>query len=178
MVDGLKTSNGMDKKYVVFLVLVGIVVVALTIAFGGNMNRNENIKDFSLSPTPTAILDTSPTNTPLVKAADRPEPGIIIKDMPNYDYWFQQLDSQNRVLGIYDACGYMVPSNVAYKNNTTVMLDNTRSNQDLVIKVGDKDYPLEAREWKLVTLSTTSPTLPINLPIFCKNIELGQIELQ
>jgi len=167
----------LDKKNIILLALVGVIVIALIIALNGKED-NEDIDDFSLSPTPTVSTDTSPTGTPVVKVTADPKPGIIIKDMPNYDYWFQQLDSKNRVLGIYDECGYIVPSNVAYKNNTEVMLDNTRSNQDLVLKIGDKDYSLEAREWKLVTLSTTSPTLPINLPIFCKNIELGQIELQ
>ncbi len=85
------------------------------------------------------------------------------------------MDPQNRVLGIYNECDYIVPSNVTYKNNTEVMLDNTRSKQTVVLKIGNKDYTLAGGAWNTVTLS--SPTVPATMQIFCKSIELGSIDL-
>ena len=153
---------------------MGIVVVTLVII--STRKKGENIADFSLSPTPTISPEISPTNAPVIKTTSNPKPGIIAQDIKDFNYWFQQLDPQNRVLAVYDECSYMVPSNVAYPNNTQVMLDNTRSEQNHILKIGTKEYALSAKEWQLVTFS--SPTLPINMTIFCKNIELGQIELQ
>ena len=164
-----------DKKYIVLLALVCVVVIASVIALKGGVVEKDTY-DFSLSPTPTVSADVSPTAAPAVKATASPKPGIISEDVKDYNYWFRQLDSQNRVIGIYNECAYVIPSNVAHKNNVMVMLDNTRSTQSLILKIGTKEYSLAAQEWILVTLS--SPTLPTNLPIFCKGIELGQIELQ
>ncbi|MBI2065026.1 MAG: hypothetical protein HYT62_03185 [Candidatus Yanofskybacteria bacterium] len=173
----------LDKKYIVLLALVCVVVIASVIALKGGVVEKDTY-DFSLSPTPTVSTDASPTVStdvsptaaPAVKATASPKPGVIAEDVKDYNYWFRQLDSQNRVIGIYNECAYVIPSNVAHKNNVMVMLDNTRSTQSLILKIGTKEYSLAAQEWILVTLS--SPTLPINLPIFCKGIELGQIELQ
>jgi len=164
----------LDKKNIIFAALVGVIIIALVAILTNK--KDEDIADFSLSPTPNATLNTSPTDTPTAQVTASPKPGIIMEEVKGYNYWFQQLDSQNRVLGIYDECTYIIPSNVAHKNNVMVMLDNTRSTQALILKIGEKEYSLAAQEWILVTLS--SPTLPINLPIFCKGIELGQIELQ
>jgi hypothetical protein len=167
-----------EKKDIVFWFLIGVIVIALVIILTGK--RSKNITDFSLSPTPTAALTTTPKtglmNTPAVKITASPKPGLIAQEVRDYDYWFRQLDSKNMVLGIYDECSYIVPSNLVQKNNVTMMLDNTRSSKAHVLKIGNKDYPLAAKDWELVVLS--SSTLPSNLVIFCENRELGQIELQ
>lgn len=160
-------------KTIALLSLGGIVIIALLLVLTNK--KTDGPADLSLSPTPTANMDASPT--PAVSMGASPTPGIIAKEVQDYNYWFQKLDPKSRVLAVYDECAYLVPSNVAYPNNTEVMLDNTRSEQNHVLKIGPTEYQLAAKEWKLVTLSTSQPR-PINLPIFCKGIELGQIELQ
>jgi hypothetical protein len=157
------------KKDIIFWIL--IAAVAVTLIFILKPDNKQNALN-SPSPTPTA----TPTVTPGNSKVPTPTPGyLIVKESRTYQGWFDELDPENRVLRVYSECDYIVPSNLTYKNNTKIMLDNTGSSENHVLKIGGKEYNLEAGLWYLVTLS--SPTVPARLPIFCKGIELGEVEL-
>jgi hypothetical protein len=129
---------------------------------------------FTLSPSPSESSVPSPTPTPIL--TQTPKPKLIIEEKRTYRSWFDELDPENRVLAVYEECAYLVPSNLSYKNNTLVMLDNTRSSQGQILKIGEQNYSLSAGEWYMITLY--SKTVPIDLGIFCKNVELGSIRLE
>ena len=105
-----------------------------------------------------------------------PKPHIEIGEVNTYQQLFEKMDPENRVLGIYSECQSIVPSNLSYDNNTEIMIDNTRSSQPHVLKIGPKEYSLDAGAWMLTTLS--SETVPVDLSIMCENIELGSIRLE
>jgi len=149
--------------------LMTVIVITLAVILVSDDNEDTNILLPSSSESP------APTPTPTA-SMESPKPELIIEEVKDYNYWFNRLDPENRVLAVYDECGYLVPSNVTYKNNTLVMLDNTRSQQTHILKIGKTEYSLAAGAWNTVTLS--SPTLPAKMQIFCKGIELGQIDLE
>jgi hypothetical protein len=165
----------LEKKDYAFALSAVFILIVLYII---NMPSGTDIEeDYKPSPEPSASESVLPSPTPAksgVIQTNKPE--LIAKELNDYDYWFNKMDSQNMVLGIYGECTYIVPSNLTYKNNTNVMLDNTRSTKDHVLKIGSTEYALKAGEWKITTLS--SKQLPVRLAIFCEGIELGEIELK
>ena len=136
--------------------------------------KNDTDTSPDISPVPTVILEPSPTPTPKITVESTPE--LIFEELPNYYTLAVSLDKENRYFAIDADCMSINPSNVVYKNNTQIMLDNAASDKARVLKIGGREYSLDAHAWILATLSSTE--LPIRLPIFCGSMELGQIELQ
>jgi hypothetical protein len=164
------------KKDIIFWILIAGV---FTVFFIITLERDSNPE---ATPTPTPVASPKETATPApeptkyILPTTKPKGEIKVEEVGAYERLFAEMDPENRVLGVYAECQQLIPSNVAYKNNTEVMLDNTRSTKSHILKIGNADYSLDAGEWRLVKLS--SPTVPINMIIFCEGIELGAIELQ
>ena len=166
----------MNKNYIYWAIAaVGITVVAMFLANGGD--RVDELAD--ISPTPDFSLnpEPSPTPTPKPNGSAKPTPGLIVKEVKTYEQLTAEFEQQGRWIAINADCTGLVPSNVTYHNNTEIMLDNTASTERHILKIGSREYLLEAGEWFLTTLS--SSTLPVHLPIYCDSngIELGDILL-
>jgi len=157
------------KNWVVVLILVAVVVFV-------SLNKKSVTDDiFDTPPSPTMSLMPSPTPTPTPLLTAKPTPGIIVEELPDYYNLAVALDKENRYFALGADCNSIRPSNIAHKNNTQIMLDNAASDKARILKIGDREYSLEAHGWILATLS--SPNLPVQLKIFCGSMELGQIEL-
>ena len=165
-----------DKKYIVSGTLIAVIVMALALILVLKQDDDNKNPLTNPSPSPTGKPIPTPTVTPTIQMIQKPKGELIITEQRTYQSWFEELDEKNRALAIYEECRYIVPSNVSYDNNTVVMLDNSRSSQIHILKIGSKEYLLEAGEWNIVTLN--SPSVPVDLPIFCENIELGSIRLE
>ena len=164
----------MNKTYIWAIILAGAIVIVGF--FMNNDKSNENrLEEYLTSPTPETSLVPVPTPTSTPVKQSKPTPGIILEEVPNYDKLVEVLQEFGRHLAIAPDCSYIAPSNIDYYNNTKVMLDNTASDVQHILKIGGREYLLEAGQWILVTLS--SPNLPAKLPIYCGQIELGQIDL-
>lgn len=168
------TKMKLEKKDYMFGSAVILIVILLFI-----INAPTN-KDTEIKPTPNlepiVSENPNPSISPVASnTTNKPKPDLTVQKMDDYEYWFNQMDKENRVFGIYGECTYIVPSNVAHKNNVSVMLDNTRSEKDHVLKIGPTEYALKAGEWRITTLSASQ--LPAKLTTFCEGIELGQIDL-
>ena len=99
-----------------------------------------------------------------------------MSDLKSYETWVDELDAENKYTVIDDTCSNIKPSNVTYKNNSLIMLDNSASPNSHILKIGNLNHNLAAGKWYLITLS--SSTLPADLVIFCEGIELGSIRLE
>jgi len=149
------------------------------------VNKTEKTGDELVLPSPTFIVEPSsvPSPTPLptprvspkASLQPKPTPTLIFKEEMTYEQLTEALGAKGRWLALAPDCSYIVPSNVTYYNNTEIMLDNTASNVRHILKIGGREYLLEAGEWFLTTLS--SPNLPAQLPIYCGTLELGRIDL-
>jgi hypothetical protein len=165
------------KKPIILWTLIAIAIIAVGAMLFVNKKGDVTISPSSSplpSESPNQSIAPTPTSTP--KKTTTATPGIKAEEVNSYEYLFNRMDPENRVFGIYAECQLIIPSNLTHKNNTEVMLDNTRSTKDHTLKIGDKEYALKAGEWRLVTLS--SPTIPIAMKTFCEGIELGQIDLE
>lgn len=164
-----------NKNYILGIIVVVaiVIVVVLFLTKSDKNNVGEIMSPINLnltaSPTPTGTPEPRPMPT-------KPRGEIIFKEIKTYEQLVEELHPKGRHLVISPDCSYIVPSNVTYPNNTEIMLDNTASTERHILKIGGREYLLEAGEWFLTTLS--SPTLPVNLPIFCGYMELGQIDLE
>ena len=165
----------MKKNYI--YIIVAVVVIGGALFWMIRNNKTDNIADISVSVSPSPSSIQSPVSTPkLTKNTPTPTPGLVFTEQKGYQYWVDLLEPLGRRLLLDKNYTSIVPSQVAYPNNTQIMLDNTLSAESRVLKIGDKDYSLKAREWSFVTLS--SPTLPTKLTMFCGPMELGQLDLQ
>lgn len=165
----------MSKNYL-SSILVTIVIVSVAVFLVNKMNKTEDSTDFpdiTFSPEPS--LSPTPIPTPTPKPSVKPTPTIIFEETMNYEQLTKTLGEKGRWLVLAPDCSTIVPSNVNYYNNTQIMLDNTASKVRHILKIGGREYLLEAGEWFLTTLS--SPTLPAPLPIYCGTLELGRIDL-
>lgn len=159
--------------------IIAVAVVGGVIFGMSRNNKTNNVADTSnlFSPNPSLSQSPVPSQTPkLIKSSPKPTSGLIAKAGDNYQYYVNLMDPLNRRLTLDSNCTSIVPSQMAYPNNTQVMLDNTLSTSPRVLKIGTKEYSLGANSWSLVTLN--SPTLPAQLTMFCGSMELGQIDLQ
>ena len=164
------------KNWILVLVLVVAVISAVIVAAVVAVNKkpgSDNTAD--VSPSPTFSLSPSPTPTQILRSTAKPTPGIIVEELPDYYNLAVALDKENRYFALGADCNSIRPSNIAYKNNIKVMFDNVAWGKARILKIGDREYSLEAHGWILATLS--SPNLPVQLKIFCGSMELGQIEL-
>lgn len=161
----------MKKQYLYLGIGAAFIVVLATVLFTMNGEKPGSELTFSPEPTPDVSPTPSPTETP------KPKPSGSLKvDENSHDYFALQFDEDgNRRLVLNDDCSELVPSQVTYKNNVKIMLDNSYSKNPHTLKIGAKEYYLMAGEWRFETLS--SETLPAKLPIFCGTMELGQIDL-
>ncbi|KKS13425.1 MAG: hypothetical protein A2735_00425 [Candidatus Yanofskybacteria bacterium RIFCSPHIGHO2_01_FULL_41_21] len=172
----------MIKNTYIYLIVVAAVVGGVIFLMNRD-NKTDNIGDtsdlVSSSSEPVQSLVPTPTPTPtpkLTKSTPKPSPKIIITEVNQYQFLVDWLDPLNRRLTLDRDCTSIVPSQVAYPNNTQIMLDNTFSPKAQVIKIGTKEYSVTANGWLLVTL--VSSELPAKLTMFCGSMELGQLDLQ
>lgn len=164
------------KNYLYFgLVLVAMVAVAFAIVNRGD--RPNDSDSIIPTPTPTAEMTENATSTPKPFTTNKPVPTLDIKVVENFESLARKLDldGNRRIIILNDECSELLPSQVAYKNNTEIMLDNTRSSKPHILKIGGLEYSLEAGAWIMTTLS--SSVVPAALPIFCGSMELGSIDL-
>ena len=174
----------MKNNYNIYIVVSAVVVlvaaVSLFLRWGSDKNNSDVNIPVYVSPTPTSVLELSPTPTftpkPTTKTAN-PSPSINVQEVRTYRQWAEELDLTSRRLAITDdTCTELVPSNATYPNNTQLMLDNSYSNKSHILKIGGREYILEARGWLVTTFSSSQ--LPAQLPIYCGGIELGRIDLE
>ncbi len=164
------------KKTYLYLAVVAVGVVLILVSQVKQVNkRSSNDTVFGVSPSPSTSVRVSPHPSP--RLSPGPTPGIKAEMVINrYKDLVAQLGPENRRLAIDSSCSTIVPSNLIYKNNTQVMLDNTASVESRTLKIGDRSYELAARGWYITTLY--SAKLPAKLTIFCGKMELGQIDLE
>lgn len=170
--------NMINKNYIyIGIALIIVVVAAVLLTNNGSSPDNDLQILASTSPTPTIEPSPTPVETPKLqpKKSLKPTPELIVSGFVTYGQLAEQFQEEGRRFVVNDACNEIVPSNLTLPNNIQVMFDNSASSIRHVIKIGGKEYLLEAGEWFLTILS--SPTLPVRWPIFCGNIELGEIEL-
>ena len=139
--------------------------------------RGPEISD-SLSPAPVAVSspEATATSMPIKRSAKpTPTPGIIISEVVSYDAWVKWFDPQNRRLALDKDCTSIVPSQVDYPNNVEIMLDNSASAKARILKIGGREYSLNAHAWIVTTIRAEK--LPANLPLFCGDMELGSLTL-
>ena len=145
-------------------VVVGLVVVVIVVVFIFKVGSTNPPPE--LTPLPTLLLSPSPISS--VEPKPKQSGGLQVETYDNL-----VLVYDGRRLALAADCRSSEPSNVDYRNGTKVMLDNTASREPRVIKIGSNSYNVIARGWTFITF--TSKTLPANLPMFCGDMELGQI---
>ncbi len=170
-----------DKKTYIYLAIaaVGVVLIAMSQVNrgGSDLNKeNSNVSGASPSTSISPVISLRPSLGASIKPTPKPTPGIKIEVINRYKDMAAQFDIGARHLVLDETCSTIVPSNVAYKNNTQIMLDNTASTEPRTLRVGDRSYEIAAKGWYITTLY--SDKLPAQLTIFCGNIELGQLDLK
>ncbi len=148
----------MDKKTWIIIVLVAIVAIGGWLFFkeGGLLSQWSE---------PEPMEDTGPD-------ANQLKTGTTSQAKA-----YTQLVNQYKDRRIqFDAGCQAIPSNITYKNGTTVMFDN-RSGDARQIKIGSLTYSFAGYGWKILTLR--SSTLPKTLMLNCgAGVNVGQILLQ
>jgi len=173
----------MMKNTYIYLIII-IVVLGAVIFWMGQDKKTDDTNDalslVTLTPTPLATPEPSaPAGTPTprsIKSTPKPSPGIVVKEVNQYQSLVDWLDPLNRRITLDENCTSSVPSQVAYPNNTQIMIDNTLSAEPRVLEIGGQDYPVEAHGWILTVLSRSE--LPAQLKMFCGSMELGQLDLE
>lgn len=166
----------MNKNYL--YIVVGLVAVITVAVLLSNKNNAPDVDLDTLISTPSLNTEPSPTpvETPRPKpGSTKPTPGLIFKPIKTYEQLTKEFELEGRWLALNDSCTEIVPSNVTYHNNAEIMLDNTASSTRHILKIGGREYLLEAGEWFLTTFY--SPTLPAIWPIYCGSMELGSISI-
>lgn len=161
-------------KNIYIYAVVAVTVVGSVIFWMGWIDNTADT--LMVSPSPEQSLNSSKTPELSGNKILKPTPTLIKEVVGNYQYWVELLDPIGRHLLLDENCTSVIPSQIAYPNNTKIMLDNTLSAESRILKIGNKEYPLEARSWTLITLSST--TLPAKLTMFCGPMELGQLDLE
>ncbi len=162
-----------NKNYLFFIAIIAILAVAVAVPL--LLNKKGSNQEVTTSPSASPSLSATPELGIKSVSSASPSPGVNILE-GSYQDWFNQLDPQGRVLGLRPGCSSVVPSNVTYKNNTLIMIDNTYTSDALTLKIGDRSYDLAPHAWHLTTLY--SAKLPIDLTISCGGIELGSVRLE
>lgn len=124
------------------------------------------------------ISDNSPTATPTAspKAGATVKPGAKASATPNSMTYTQAVAKYSTTRIQFDQYCQASPSNVSWKNGTTIMLDN-RSGDARKITVDGKAYNLAGYGFQIVTLTSTS--LPKTISINCGSaVNVGKILLQ
>ncbi|MDP4001710.1 MAG: hypothetical protein Q8P69_01545 [bacterium] len=172
----------MIKNTYIYLIVVAAVVGGVIFLMNRD-NKTDNTEDISAlissSPIQSLVPTPTPTSTPTqksIKSTPKPSPKVIAEEVNQYQSLVDWLDPLNRRLILDRDCTSIVPSQVAYPNNTQIMIDNTLSPKSHVLKIGDKEYSINTNSWLMITLSSTE--LPSRLTMFCGSMELGQLDLQ
>lgn len=164
------------KRNYIYVAVAIVVVIGVTIFWTNRNIKVDNVAETSTLISPSPSQSSIPSQYPKsTKSTPQPTPGLIAKEINQYQYWVDRLGPLNRHLVLDENCTSIVPSQVTYPNNTQIMLDNTLSPKSYVLKIGSNEYSLDANSWRLVTLS--SPTLPAQLFMFCGSMELGRLDL-
>lgn len=150
----------MIKNIYIYVIIAVAVVGAVVFMTSKTSKQTEPSPSPSPTPSPTASVSLSPK--------PKPTGGINVEI---YDELIVEYEMRRILLA--NDCQSADPSNIDFKNGTKIMLDNTYSSEDRIIKIGDNSYSIKSRSWIFTTL--TSPTLPVNLPMFCGSMELGQL---
>lgn len=166
-----------NKNYLYLILVIAVIGTAFVLYRGYEPSDLVNVGvSPDLTQTPILLPSDQPTITPKPVSSSKPGSGIIIEEKKSHDVLALEFDEDgNRRLVLNEDCTALIPSQVAYKNNVQIMLDNTYSSKPHILKIGGVEYSLGAGEWFLTTLSR--PSIPAQLPIFCGSMELGQIDL-
>lgn len=170
----------MNKNIYIYSI-IAVVIVGGVIFWMSRNSKVENVADTSVLVSPSPSSNQSPVQSPtltpkLTKNTPKPSPKLIAKEVNQYQSLVDWMEPIGRHLVLDENCMSIVPSQVAYPNNTQIMLDNTFSPKAHILKIGSKEYSLTANGWLLVTLSSTE--LPAKLTMFCGPMELGQLDLE
>lgn len=167
----------MVNKNYISIAIAGVIII-LVLAFVST-KKPDDLSQISPSPSPTPqaspAVSLNPTLIPAPKSQSAKPMPMPQTSPKTYEQLVEQMDEEGTHFKIDPKCNSIAPSNVAYWNNTRIMLDNTASKERHILKIGDREYLLEAGEWFLTTLSST--ILPVTLPIYCGTLELGSIDL-
>jgi hypothetical protein len=152
-----------SKRTIYLMILFGIIAVCGAVFLSSYNQNMEQLQKLVSSPQPTPIPGA--TYAP-VKAGTA-----------NQTQTYTQLVSQYKDRRIqFDARCQAIPSNVTYKNGTSVMFDN-RSGDARIITIGGVKYNFAGYGYKVITLS--NPSLPKTLLLSCgAAVNVGQILLQ
>jgi hypothetical protein len=168
-----------EKNIYIYTIIAVVIIGGVVFWMGQNKKGGGNVEVSSLvSPSPTPSQSFVPSQTPKVSAKNspKPTPTLDVKVTSSYQGWVDVLDPIGRHLVLNEDCTTIVPSQIAYPNNTKIMLDNTFSTLPHILKIGSQGYSLDAHSWIMITLS--SKELPTRLTIFCGSMELGGITLE
>lgn len=165
-----------NKNYLYGALACAVLVVALILKFQNN--PADNIEDHSSNLEAIPSSSVSPSASPLLSSGPTPKssPGVNIKVEKGYMDWAVELDKDSRYFIVNENCGGVTPSNVIIKNNSLIMLDNSKSSQPQTVRIGERSYDLPAYNWHLTTLY--SAKVPADLGIYCGGVELGSIRLE
>lgn len=149
-----------------WFLLVVVVLVALGYWLMGKQSRVANDVSYS-SPTPTSSPAPRAPSSGGAKASPASAPVMSYTELVR-EYEGRRIQ--------FDQYCQAFPSNITYKNGTSIMLDN-RSGDARHIKVGDDVYSLPGYGYRVVTL--TSQSLPSDILISCGSaVNVGKILLQ
>ena len=129
------------------LLFIGILAVLVTGFFIVKSFRNVPIEETNLSDTSSQLSDETLLDTTPAKSLSYAEALKLYKDKRI------QLDTDCRA----------TPSNVTFKNNTKIMIDN-RSDVSRAVKLGST---MTIKPWGFKIVTLTSNTLPATLLLDC-----------
>ena len=153
------------NKLWVFVVVVIVAVVGVWWYQHGGSNGQFSLPSFMpsagyLSPSPAA-------KTSSYRKAPAPTSAYSYTDLV-------QMYGNNRIQ--IDRSCQVMPSTMAVKNGTSIMLDN-RSNSAKAVSLNGKVYNLAAYGYQVVTLQ--APSVPQNISISCNtSVNVGTIMLE
>ena len=164
-------------KQTPLIIIVGAILLGIIVFW-----TIQSDKPFDPASTPTPSVSSAPTATPTPTATPKkviknstPTPDLIVQEVQSHQRLVDVLDPLNRRLALDANCTSLVPSQVSYPNDLEIMIDNYESAQPRILKIGGREYSLDAHSWIFTVLHSDS--LPVRLPIFCGAMELGEIEL-
>lgn len=141
----------MQKNKKIILAIVGLVVVALIVLMAVKNNK----KPVEVAEIPIDSVEQVDESTEVGATVVKPKTNSI-----SYQQALIKYKDQRIQLG--QDC-QATPTNVTYKNGTSIMIDN-RSNVARTVKVGSS-YKLNAWSFKIINL--TSSTLPATWLVDC-----------
>jgi hypothetical protein len=142
----------MQKNKNIILIVVGVIVVALVVLMVVKNNQKTN-ETVNVEPESVEQVDGSNTET---------STGTVKTPVVSITYQQALVKYKDRRIQLAQDC-QATPTNVTYKNGTSIMIDN-RSNATRVVKVGSS-YTI--KPWSFKVINLTSSTLPATWLVDC-----------